>query len=60
MSPWSLHQDAAERATSYFKQTGPTLPAKALAFATSWRSCRVLWWRWEAPRRCFATAAPNR
>ena len=30
MSPWSLHQDAAERATSYFKQTGPTLPAKAL------------------------------
>jgi hypothetical protein len=30
MSPWSLHQDAAEQATSYFTQTGPTLPAKAL------------------------------
>jgi len=33
MSPWSLHQDAAKRATSYFKQTGPTLPAEALAAA---------------------------
>ena len=33
MSPWSLHQDATERATSYFKQTGRTLPAKALEAA---------------------------